>query len=80
MPGHTGIMGRQDLEKRRDYDRDLLAGLVEARTKGLSLEQAQAKLALDQAFPYLSGVKPYRGSAQDQHAANVAAVWRLLAQ
>jgi len=25
-------------------------------------------------------VKPYQGSAQDQHAANVAAVWRLLAQ
>jgi len=80
VPGHAGTMGRQDLEKRRNYERDLLAGLVDARRKGQSLEQVRATLALDQAFPYVSGMKSYKGTAQDQHGANIAAVWRLLAQ
>jgi glyoxylase-like metal-dependent hydrolase (beta-lactamase superfamily II) len=31
VPGHAGLMSRQDLEKRRDYERDLLAALIDAR-------------------------------------------------
>jgi glyoxylase-like metal-dependent hydrolase (beta-lactamase superfamily II) len=79
VPGHAGVLGLQDLQRRRNYERDLLEGLVAAADKGHSLEQVRATLALDQAFPYMSGTRPYKGSAQDQHGANIAAVWKLLA-
>jgi glyoxylase-like metal-dependent hydrolase (beta-lactamase superfamily II) len=51
-----------------------------ARNQGLSLEQAQAQLALDQRFPYMRDVQARQGSQEGLHPANVAAVWKLLAQ
>ncbi len=80
VPGHAAVLGRVDLERRRDYYRDLLAGAMAAHDQGLTLEQAQAQLALDQRFPCMRDMKPRQGTREEAHASNVAAVWKLITQ
>jgi glyoxylase-like metal-dependent hydrolase (beta-lactamase superfamily II) len=78
VPSHADPGGRQLAEQRRDYYRDLLAGVASARGQGLTLEKAQETLGLESRFPYLREAKVFKGTPQDVHAANVAAVWTLL--
>ncbi len=78
VTSHWGILDGQDVRRGRDYLRDLLAGVTSAGERGLSLEQAQAELALDRHFPYMADVKPAQGTRDDAHAANVAAVFKLV--
>jgi cyclase len=80
VPSHAAVLGRQDVERTRDYYRDLLAAVTAARSQGLTLEKAQAQLGLDQRFPYMSGVQAQGGSREEAHAANVATVWKLVQQ
>jgi glyoxylase-like metal-dependent hydrolase (beta-lactamase superfamily II) len=80
VAGHAEVSGRQVLERLRDYYRDLLAGATAAHGQGLTIEKAQAQLVLDQRFPYMRDAQPYQGSREDAHAANVAAVWKLVQQ
>jgi hypothetical protein len=76
VTGHAEVAGRPVVERWRDYYRDLLAGVSEARGKGLTLEKAQAELTLDRHFPCMRGVGVRRGGTpEDVHAANIAAVW-----
>ncbi len=78
VPSHAGILGRPNVERMRDYYRDLLAAVTAARGQGLTLEKAQAQLGLDQRFPYMRDVQVQKGSREEAHAANVATVWRLV--
>lgn len=78
VPAHAEVAGRELAERRRDYYRDLVAGVKGARGEGLTLEKAQETLGLERRFAYMSDVKPFQGTAQEMHAANVAAVWKLV--
>ncbi len=78
VPSHAEPGGREIAERRRDYYRDLLAGVTAARGQGLTLEKAQAELGLEQRFPYMRGTRVFQGTPEQAHAANVAAVWKLV--
>jgi len=79
VTSHWGVLeGERNVRRQRDYRRDLLSGVTSARERGLSLERTQAELALDRHFPYMADVEPAQGSRNDAHAANVAAVFKLL--
>jgi cyclase len=78
VTSHEGVLGKQDVQKQRDYYQDLLAGVAAARDCALTLEKAQAELVLDEHFPYMRDVKAHHGSRDDVHAANIAAVWKLV--
>jgi glyoxylase-like metal-dependent hydrolase (beta-lactamase superfamily II) len=80
VPSHTNLLGRQDLERLRDYYRDLLAGVAAAREQGVSLEDAQARLSLERRFPYMSGMEAPGRDRNELHKNNVNAVWKLLSQ
>jgi glyoxylase-like metal-dependent hydrolase (beta-lactamase superfamily II) len=80
VPSHSEVGDRELAQRRRDYYRDLLAGVADARRQGLGLEQTQAALGLEQRFPYMREAKAFRGTPGEAHAANVAAVWKLLQQ
>ncbi len=78
VPSHAEVAGRELAERRRDYYRDLLAGVADARRQGLTLEKTQAALGLEQRFPYMRDVRVFQGTREERHAANVAAVWKLV--
>ncbi len=78
VPSHADVAGAALAEQRRDYYRDLLAGVTSARAQGLTLEKAEESLSLEQKFPYMRETKAFKGTAQETHAANVAAVWKLV--
>jgi cyclase len=79
VAGHAEVAGRSVVARWRDYHRDLLAAVATAQEDGLSLEQAQARLSLDQRFPYMREVGARGGGSREEiHTANVAAAWRLL--
>jgi cyclase len=78
--GHAEVAGGAVVQQWRDYYRDLLAGVTVAHDQGLTIEQAQAQLKLEQRFPYMRDVKTRKGSPEEAHVANVAAVWKLVAQ
>lgn len=76
VPSHGEVGGREIAERRRDYQRDLVAGVRAARQQGLTLEQAQQTLGLDR-FPYMREAPVFQGTREEKQAANVAAVWKL---
>jgi glyoxylase-like metal-dependent hydrolase (beta-lactamase superfamily II) len=80
IPAHMELLGRRDLERLRDYYRDLLSGLRAARADRLDLPEAHARLALDQRFPYMSETEVRDKSREELHRENIGAVWRMLAQ
>ena len=78
VSGHAEPKGREIAEQRRDYYRDLLAGVRAARAQNLTLEQAQAALGVEQRFPYMREAKVFQGTLDEAQAANVAAVYKLV--
>jgi glyoxylase-like metal-dependent hydrolase (beta-lactamase superfamily II) len=78
VPSHAEAGGRDIAERRRDYYRDLLAGVKAAQRDGLTLEKAQSALGLEQLFPYMRDAKVFQGTREEAHAANVATVWKLV--
>jgi glyoxylase-like metal-dependent hydrolase (beta-lactamase superfamily II) len=78
VPAHMELLGAQDLERLRDYYRDVLSGTTAAHAEGASLAEAQERLALDRRFPYMRDAEAYRGSREELHEANVTAVWKLV--
>jgi len=79
VPSHAQAGGRELAERRRDYYRDLLAGVSAARGQGLTLEKAQAELGLEHASRTCATSRSSRDREEAQ-AANVAAVWKLVQQ
>jgi glyoxylase-like metal-dependent hydrolase (beta-lactamase superfamily II) len=80
VSGHAEVSGGAVVQRWRDYYRDLLTGVTAAHGQGLTIEHAQAQLKLEQRFPCMRDVQPRKGSPEEAHVANVAAVWKLVAQ
>jgi glyoxylase-like metal-dependent hydrolase (beta-lactamase superfamily II) len=80
VAGHAEVVGGAVVQRWRDYYRDLLAGVRAAHDQGLTVEQTRAQLTLEQRFPYMREAQTRGGSNEEAHAANVAAVWKLVTQ
>jgi glyoxylase-like metal-dependent hydrolase (beta-lactamase superfamily II) len=81
VAGHAEVAGRPIVERWRNYHRDPLTAVTAAHDQGLTLEKAQARLNLDQRFPYMRDVEArFGGTREEIQTANVAAVWKLVQQ
>ena len=70
VPGHGEVGSVQVLVDQRDYLQDLSDAVASARERGLTLEQAQAEIALEQYSEY--------GGYEQSLAANIEYCWRII--
>ena len=76
--GHR-TMTSAELAVRRDYISELLTGVKDAMAEGLTLDEAVAKLSLENGFESVKSLN-LDESAPMYHAANVQAVWMSLTE
>ncbi len=76
VPSHSPPLLKQDMVPVRDYYQKMLSGLEAARQKGLTLDQAKARLPAS-AFPAFRDT-PAGSWSHDMHARNLRNLWRIL--
>mgnify|MGYP000743051604 CR=1 FL=1 len=69
VPGHGDIGTPEDVERHRQYHRDVIAGVQQGLDEGKSLEEIQAELTLDEYAEW---------SAYERHGQNVAGAYAYL--
>ena len=72
------VKGFEAIDATVRFTDELTLDVSASRGQGLTLEKAQAALGLEQRFPYMRDAKVFQGTADAAHAANVAAVWKLV--
>ena len=74
VPGHEELLTRDGMLLRRDYIRDVWSGILAAREEGLTLEEAQARMAFDGAFSRYASLQ-YVYGGENIHEGNIEFLW-----
>ena len=74
VPGHEAMLTRDDMLLRRDYIRDIWSGILAARAEGLTLEEAQRRMAFDSAFSRYASLQ-YVYGGENIHEGNIEFIW-----
>jgi glyoxylase-like metal-dependent hydrolase (beta-lactamase superfamily II) len=69
---------RQQFQRLHQYVEALLNDLIEAKQKGLSLEQAKDRLSLDARYAYVRQYFTMPADLNERHQGNIATIWALL--
>ncbi len=80
IPGHLDFWTPEKLDLWRDYIVDLWNGLQKARTEGLDLEAAAARLPLGEKYYYLRENGHTDARIQQFHRGNLEAFWSQLVE
>jgi len=81
IPCHDAFATKQDLQAKYDYMSDMLAGITEAKQKGLSLQQVKERFSLER-YARLGrlwlGGQPEK--VREKHQNNIDRIWNYLLQ